>query len=91
MDDTYFVFEHNKPGNRFDVEIRIFSVDGRVVRTLRSSSPAEGLSIAPISWDGTDEGGNPLGNGVYIYRMHVTDEQGSTFLQTSRLIYTGRN
>ena len=89
-DATYFVFNHNKPGNRFDVELDIYTVDGQVVRTIRQTCPAEGLSISPIEWDGTDGGGSRLGNGVYIYRMHVTDEQGTRFVQSSRLIFTGR-
>ncbi|HSG68641.1 MAG TPA: type IX secretion system sortase PorU [Bacteroidales bacterium] len=88
-DVTYFVFEHNKPENSFDVEVRIFNIKGQLVRTLRTYCVAEGLSISPIEWDGTDEGGNRLGNGVYLYRMYVTDEQGTRFVQTSKLIYTG--
>jgi flagellar hook assembly protein FlgD len=88
-DKTYFVFDHNKPGNSFDVEIRIFNINGQMVETLYARSGAQGLSISPLEWDGTDSGGNKLGNGVYIYRIYVTDEQENLYVQTSKLIYTG--
>ncbi len=88
-DITYFTFDHNKPGNNFDVEIRIFDIKGQLVNILSSNVAAEGLSVSPLSWDGTDSGGTPLGNGVYIYRLFVTDEQGTQYVQTSKLIFTG--
>jgi len=89
-DYTYFVFDHNKPENSFDVEIRIFNINGQFVESLRGHSSAEGLSISPLMWDGTDSGGNKLGYGIYIYRIFVTDNQGTQFVQTSKLIFTGK-
>jgi len=89
-DRTYFVFDHNKPGNSFDVEIRIFNINGQFVDSLRAHSSAEGLSISPLMWDGTDSGGNKLGTGIYIYRLYVTDAEGAQFVQTSKLIFTGK-
>jgi flagellar hook assembly protein FlgD len=86
-DQTNFVFDHNKPGNSFDVELRIFNISGQLVETLYARSDAQGLSISPLMWDGTDSGGNKLGNGVYIYRIYVTDEQGDLYVQTSKLIF----
>jgi len=90
-DVTYFVFDHNKPGNSFDVEIQIYSINGQLVESLRANSSADGLSISPLSWDGTDSGGNKLGTGIYVYRLFVTDEQGTLFVQTSKLILAGGN
>ncbi len=89
-DRTYFVFDHNKPGNSFDVEIRIFNISGQLVESMRAYSAAEGLSISPLMWDGTDSGGNRLGTGIYIYRLYVTDSQGTQFVQTSKLIFTSK-
>jgi hypothetical protein len=86
---THFVFYHNKPENSFDIEIRIFNISGQHVTSIRQHVAAEGLTISPLVWDGTDSGGNKLGNGIYIYRLYVTDEQGEQFVQTSKLIFTG--
>ncbi|MEE4255510.1 MAG: type IX secretion system sortase PorU [Bacteroidales bacterium] len=89
-DKTYFTYKHNKPGNSFDIEIRIFSVNGQFVEALSATSSASGLSIPSLEWDATDSGGNKIGSGIYIYRLYVTDEQGTRFVQTSKLIYTGK-
>lgn len=88
-DITNFTFNHNKPGNNFDVEVRIFNINGQHIRTLRSYAPAEGSSVSPIQWDGRDYRGNKIGNGIYVYRIYVTDERGNQFVQTSKLIYAG--
>ncbi|MDT8393794.1 MAG: type IX secretion system sortase PorU [Bacteroidales bacterium] len=88
-DITNFTFSHNKPGNNFDVEVRIFNINGQHIRTLHRYAPAEGLSVGPIQWDGRDYRGNKIGNGIYVYRIYVTDERGNQFVQTSKLIYTG--
>jgi hypothetical protein len=89
-DKTYFTFQHNKPGNSFDIELRIYNVNGQFVESLRATTSASGLSIPSLEWDATDSGGNKVGNGIYIYRLYVTDEQGSQYVQTSKLIYTGK-
>ncbi len=88
-DVTYFVFDHNKPENSFDIEIRIFNINGQFVRSLWAYSDAQGITIDPIGWDATDAGGSKIGSGVYVYRMYVTDNQGTQSVQTSKFIFTG--
>jgi hypothetical protein len=88
-ESTYFTFDHNKPGNGFEIEIRIFNVNGQHVRTLYHYSASEGLSIDPVRWDGRNEYGNRISNGLYVYRVYVTDKLGNQFVQTSKLIYSG--
>lgn len=55
-----------------DAELKIYDVTGRVVKSFDFSS-----SYAPrptyISWDGKDEKGSYVENGVYFYRLE-TDE-----------------
>jgi hypothetical protein len=60
------------------VDLSIFSVDGRRVRTLvhRAAEPGQ----YQLSWDGTDEHGSPVSSGVFYIRL----EAGGTRL-TSRL------
>jgi hypothetical protein len=51
-----------------EVELRIYSVSGRLVRNL-----VEGLSHEPgrhtITWDGRDNSGHEVSSGVYFYRI----------------------
>jgi len=52
--------------------IHIFDIHGHEIRTI--DVPA-GLSAKQHArWDGTDDGGNPVPEGVYIYTIEVTGE-----------------
>ncbi len=53
------------------VEITIFNLLGGVVKTLVSEYQDQGLQV--IKWDGTDNFGNNVGAGTYIYSMKVGD------------------
>jgi hypothetical protein len=49
------------------VELRVYDIRGRVVRTLVSSQQAPGRYR--VSWDGRDDRGQLAGSGVYFYRL----------------------
>jgi hypothetical protein len=58
------------PGNAPQrVTIRIYTVAGRLVRTLVSRSHEPGYHEA--RWDGTDDHGRPAASGVYLYRAEI--------------------
>lgn len=55
-------------------EIRIYTITGRLVKTidlLESEDVYMGRNMTETFWDGTDEFGDPLANGVYIYKAHI--------------------
>ena len=60
--------------------IQIMTVSGRVVRDIDLAA-SEALRIGThqtnFAWDGTDEYGDMLANGVYLYRVITTDSSGS--------------
>lgn len=76
---TEFQFEHNLSGQMLDVQISIFSVSGKLVKTLIHSAPAEGFRVTDIHWNGRDEYEDTLARGVYLYRVKVrgTDASGA--------------
>jgi len=76
--NTYFQFEHNLAGQILDVQVSIFSVSGKLVKTLLHNAPADGYRVTDINWDGKDEYGDQLARGVYLYRVKVrgTDATG---------------
>jgi len=47
--------------------LRIFDVDGRVVRTLNSGSMTAGDHA--LTWMGQDDSGRPVPSGIYYYRL----------------------
>ena len=77
-DQTDFQFEHNLPGQAMDVQVQIFTVSGRLVKTIQQNIYAEGYRIAnELTWDGKDEFGDQLGRGVYLYKIKIRADQGT--------------
>jgi hypothetical protein len=53
--------------NAGDVRLDIFDVSGRLVRALDSGHKSAGTH--QVSWNGRDDSGSRLANGVYYYRL----------------------
>jgi len=86
MDETCFVFDHNQVGNNMKVDIYIFDVMGRWVNTLSEQVAGTSTRIAPIRWNGCSANGSPLRNGIYVYRIVATNDQGETATLVSKLV-----
>ncbi len=69
--NTSFQFEHNMNGNELDVQVQVFTVSGKLVKTIQERVLPEGSLVRDISWDGTDDYGDQLSKGVYVYRVKV--------------------
>lgn len=69
MSQTDFTFNVNLDA---EVEIRIFTVAGRRIRKLEGYWATPGFN--QIHWDGLDEQGDALANGVYLYKVIVKSD-----------------
>jgi hypothetical protein len=83
---TAFHFEHNRPDTSIDVLIQVFTVTGRLVKTLQTSINGTGFKPDPIPWDGLDDYGDRIGRGVYIYRIRLRTADGQTAEKYERLV-----
>lgn len=83
---TSFTFVHNFPFTELDVSIEIFSLEGRLLKTITTNVLSPGYKAQPISWDGLDESGNPLNTGFYLYRLMVTLPDGRSNELTKKLV-----
>lgn len=83
---TEFWFEHNKPGQNLFLKIEIYTVTGRLIKTIRQEINSEGFQVRGIQWDGRDEFGDEIGKGVYIYRLEVTSEEGETANKFAKMV-----
>lgn len=72
--NTKFYIEHNRNSRPLNVQIKIFTVSGRLVKTLDDSFFADGNLYCDLEWDGLDDFGDALGRGVYVYQVTVKDE-----------------
>ena len=68
---TEFMFEHNLGATDFNAQIQIFTVSGRLVKTIHQYVNSTGYRVSGINWDGKDEFDNPLANGVYLYKIKI--------------------
>lgn len=83
---TSFYFGHNQPYETFDVIISIFTVSGKLVKTLESTMTCDGYLSSPIEWDGRDEYGDKIGKGVYIYKVKVRNSTGTVVEKFEKLV-----
>ena len=69
---TRFVFTLTGSEVPDDIIIQIMTISGRVVREITENELGElriGRNVTEYAWDGKDEFGDPLANGVYLYRV----------------------
>ncbi|WP_299675045.1 type IX secretion system sortase PorU [uncultured Tenacibaculum sp.] len=69
---TEFWFNHNKPNEPLEVQVQIFTVSGKLVKTINQTVQTSGGLSRSITWNGLDDFGNKIGKGVYIYKIKVT-------------------
>ncbi len=75
--NTEFQFETNIGATEMDIVIQIQSVSGKLVKTISKTIQASGYRIDGIQWDGKDDFGNDLANGVYLYRLSMNAKTGN--------------
>jgi hypothetical protein len=78
---TRFVFTLTGQFIPDDLKIQIMTITGKVVREITKAELGHihiGNNITDYAWNGTDEFGDKLANGVYLYHVTIKD-QGSNF------------
>ena len=75
-DVTWFKFDHNKAGEELTLSITVFDMEGRHITEIQETSYAGGFSSEPLEWDLKDANGNLLRQGIYPYRIRITDKNG---------------
>jgi hypothetical protein len=73
---TEFWFTHNS-SEVLDISVQIFTISGKLVRTLIGQTNSNGIKSAASStsrdivWDGKDDFGDKIGKGTYVYKIKV--------------------
>ncbi len=83
---TEFYFEHNQPNSELDVLVQVFTVSGKLVKTLETTIYSNGYRSDPIKWDGLDDYGDKIGRGVYIYKLKVRSSNGNVVNKFEKLV-----
>ncbi|OON66791.1 type IX secretion system sortase PorU [Hymenobacter sp. CRA2] len=83
---TTFHFDHNRFGEDLDVQVQIFTVSGKLVRTLIANIPNSDSHVRSISWDGRDDYNDQLARGVYVYRISVRTSRDAQVSKFEKLV-----
>ena len=89
---TTFHFDQSRPGTELDVQVQIFTVAGRLVKTLRTTIPASTSHVpstmqdASLTWNGRDDYDDQLARGVYVYRVSVRTPDGQAATKFEKLV-----
>ena len=83
---TSFIYEHNQACQQLDARVQIFTVSGKLVKTIESSFYATGFRGQDIPWDGKDDFGNAIGKGTYIYKLELRNEKGQRAESFQKLV-----
>ncbi len=84
--NTTFSFEHNRADQDLDVQIQVFTYDGRLVKTIQTTVFSDGFRVDGIEWNGLGDGGYTIGKGIYVYKLNVVDELGSEAQELKKLV-----
>jgi len=77
---TAFVFTITGSEVPQNIRIQVLTVTGKIVREITRDELGPlhiGRNITEFKWDGTDQYGQKLGNGIYLYRV-ITNHNGNS-------------
>lgn len=77
--NTSFHFDHNRVGDNLMIQVQVFTVSGKLIKTLDETVYNSPSHVGSIHWDGLDDYGDKIGRGVYVYKLKIRSLQdGST-------------
>ncbi|NTW33753.1 MAG: T9SS type A sorting domain-containing protein, partial [Bacteroidetes bacterium] len=85
-ESTWFYFEHNQPCCDIEVEIKIYTISGMLIKTIIERGLALENKINPIEWNGCNDNGKRLESGMYLYNIRVKTTNGFFLESSNKLI-----
>ncbi len=84
--NTSFFFEHNQSCDFLNVLIQVYTVSGKLVKSINTVSNTDGFRNEAIKWDGKDDYGDKLATGVYVYKLSVRNPSGEQVEKFEKLV-----
>lgn len=76
-DVTRFSFLHNRQGEELELTLQVFTLGGRLVKTMRSTIISTAGRFEGMPWDGRNDSGAKLSSGLYVYRLIIRTSTGT--------------
>jgi hypothetical protein len=82
---TYFTFNMTGTQKPEEIKIKIYTIAGRLIKNLEIPTEPLKFGFNKFYWNGKDEDGDEIGNGVYFYKIIIT-ENGITKTETKKIV-----
>ncbi|MFY0253425.1 type IX secretion system sortase PorU [Chitinophaga sp. 30R24] len=84
-DITRFTFLHNQQGEELQLILQVFTITGRLVKTMHSTINSTGGRYDGMPWDGRDDTGLRLPAGLYVYKLTIRNTK-TTKIKGGKLV-----
>lgn len=72
---TQFQFEHNLPNTDLDIVVNIYTITGRLIKSITQTKYSSGFRVNDIVWNGKDDFDADLARGVYLYKVMIHSKE----------------
>lgn len=83
---TRIVFQHNQPNVEMEVNLRIFATNGQLVYNQSQAMQPTG-SFTYWTWDGSDQSGAKVAQGVYMCQLNIKTSTGMVKTVYHKLVF----
>ncbi len=84
--NTIFHFDHNRAGQNLSIVVTVYTISGKVIKTIEQYIPSANSHVAEISWNGRDDYDDKPSKGVYIYRINIKTDDGQSAEKIEKLV-----
>lgn len=72
---TSFQFDHDLSNTELDILVNIYTITGKLIKSITETKYSSGFRVNDISWNGLDDFDSSLGRGVYLYKIQVHSKE----------------
>ena len=73
--NTTFQFEHDLANTELDVLINIYTITGKLIKSITQTKYSTGFRVNDIGWNGRDDFESGLARGIYLYKIVVHSKE----------------
>lgn len=84
-ENTHFIYELRGNDKPTELKIKIFTIAGRLIKEITPPFSDYEIGFNKLFWDGKDQDGDEIANGVYIYRV-IAKFNDKTRIETEKLV-----
>lgn len=72
---TNFQFEHNMSNTEIDIIVDIYTISGKLIKSIVQTKYSSGFRVNDIGWNGRDDFDGSLARGIYLYKIRIHSKE----------------